>query len=94
MLKGCKAIPENFKNFKSFAFEFVMKALIIINKTYHRFCLSQWEKSPKKQSVEVYFNNMALYFECRINKNARYFLIFWLIFIFKDWKALDLAKSS
>jgi len=28
----------------------------------------QWAKSPKKQSVRVYFNNMALYFECRINK--------------------------
>jgi len=31
---------------------------------------SQWEKLPKKQSVGVHFDNMALYFECRINKNA------------------------
>jgi len=28
--------------------------------------LSQWAKSPKKQSVGVY-DNMALYFECRMN---------------------------
>jgi len=31
--------------------------------------ISQWAKSPKKQSVGV-FDNMALYFQCRINKNA------------------------
>jgi len=29
--------------------------------------LSQWEKSPKKQCI---IDNMALYFEFRINKNA------------------------
>jgi len=29
---------------------------------------SQWAKSPKKQSVGCIFDNMALYFECRINK--------------------------
>jgi len=28
-------------------------------------------KIAKKQSVGVYFDNMALYFECWINKNAR-----------------------
>jgi len=32
--------------------------------------LSQWAKSTKKkQSVWVYFDNMALYFECQINNN-------------------------
>jgi len=31
---------------------------------------TQWAKSPKKQSLRVYFDNMALYFECRININA------------------------
>jgi len=31
---------------------------------------TQSAKSPKKQSVGVFFNNMALYFECRINKHA------------------------
>jgi len=30
---------------------------------------AQWAKSPKRQSVGVYFD-MALYFECRINKNT------------------------
>jgi len=30
--------------------------------------VSQWTKLPKKQSVgECIFDNMALYFECRIN---------------------------
>jgi len=29
--------------------------------------LTQWAKLPKKQSVG-FFDNMALYFECRINK--------------------------
>jgi len=32
--------------------------------------LTQWGKSPKKQSVGVDFDNMTLYFECRIDKNA------------------------
>jgi len=35
--------------------------------------VTQWAKSAKKQSVGDYFwqhDNMALYFECRINKNA------------------------
>jgi len=32
--------------------------------------LTQWEKLSKKQSVGVYFDNMVLYFECRINKNS------------------------
>jgi len=27
-------------------------------------------KSPKEQSTGVYFDNMTLYLECRINKNA------------------------
>jgi len=36
---------------------------------------SQWAKSPKKQSpkkqsVGVHFDNMALYCQCQINKNA------------------------
>jgi len=31
---------------------------------------AQWAKSPKKQSGEVYFDNIARYFECRFNKNA------------------------
>jgi len=32
---------------------------------------SQWAKSPKKQSVGVcIFDNMALYFECRIQKRT------------------------
>jgi len=30
--------------------------------------LIQWAKSPKKQSVRVIFDNMALNFDCRINK--------------------------
>jgi len=34
------------------------------------FHTTQWTKSSKKQSVGVYFDNMALYFDCRINKNA------------------------
>jgi len=36
--------------------------------------LTQWAKSPKKQSVGVY--NMALYFECRINKMHSFILLF------------------
>jgi len=36
----------------------------------HTKLVSQWAKSPKKQSVECIFDNMALYFECLINKNA------------------------
>jgi len=28
---------------------------------------AQWAKSPKKEPVRVHFDNMALYFECRIN---------------------------
>jgi len=34
------------------------------------FVLSQWTNTPKKQSEECIFYNMALYFECRSNKNA------------------------
>jgi len=29
---------------------------------------AQWAKSPKKEPVRVHFDNMALYFECRIKK--------------------------
>jgi len=38
---------------------------------------SQWTKSSKKQSMKCIFHNMALYFECRINKKrtpSDYFL--------------------
>jgi len=31
-----------------------------------RWVIHQWAKSPKKQPVRVYFDKMALYFECRI----------------------------
>jgi len=30
----------------------------------------QWAKSSKKQSVGVIFDNIALYFKCRINKDC------------------------
>jgi len=40
---------------------------------------SQWEKSPKEQSEECIFDNMALYFECRIN-NTHSFRLFSAIF--------------
>jgi len=40
---------------------------------------SQWAKLPEKQSAAgVYFENMALYFECRINKNALFLL--WIVY--------------
>jgi len=32
----------------------------------------------KNQSVRVYFDNMALHFECQINKNALHFRLFFL----------------
>jgi len=32
--------------------------------------ITQWAKSPKKQSVGVYLRHYALYFVCQINKNA------------------------
>jgi len=31
---------------------------------------NQWAKLPNKQSVGVFFDNMSLYFEFQINKNA------------------------
>jgi len=37
--------------------------------------LTQWAKSPKKQSVGQY-SNMALYFECRINKTVLFHIVF------------------
>jgi len=38
---------------------------------------ARWAKSPKKQSIRVYFNNMALCFECQIIKNAPLQTVFW-----------------
>jgi len=40
---------------------FIYKFLLLVK-------ITQWAKSPKKQSVGVY--NMALYFECRIKKKC------------------------
>jgi len=39
-----------------------------------------WAKSPKNQSVGVYFDNMALYLGCRINKNALLQTVFFWFF--------------
>jgi len=39
-----------------------------IHKCAHITQWAKWAKSPKKQSAGVYFDNMALYFVCQINK--------------------------
>jgi len=46
----------------------VTKLLDLLN-IYTGF-VTQWAKSPKKQSVGVYFLQHSTVFECRINKNA------------------------
>jgi len=41
---------------------------------------SKWAKTLKEQSVRVYFDNMPLYFRCRINKTALLQTVFLVIF--------------
>jgi len=60
------------------------------------FQVSQWAKSPKKQSVGAYF--LVLYYECRINKNTLSQTVFFLTILpiraVVQWYSIELSSHS